>query len=242
MEIGKVWSRGMVRGSGECSMAPRVAECPGAGIAGRLLADEAVLDHQLVVGIGLLVEEVPELAVEALVLVVAHLEQSVLDAEGVAEVVAEIVLGDLRRPAGEVLAVEERRSSLPSAASGFAARRLCLRGQRCGEQEQLASAMRERCACSFLSCVGTEHGADESAGHFRAQDGTVVVFAQRLPSLAGVVDRKNNGRAVAADAQLERSGARRPSRYSTTCRSLPARRSRNSCNPPSTRRAPKKYQ
>ena len=40
-------------------------------------------------------------------LVVAHLEQAVLDAEGVAEVVAEIVLGDLRRPARQVLAVEE---------------------------------------------------------------------------------------------------------------------------------------
>ena len=84
-----------------------VAERPGAGIAGRLLADEAVFDHQAVVGERVLVEEVSELAVEALVLVVADLEQAVFDAEGVAEVVAEIVLGDLRRPAFEVLAVEQ---------------------------------------------------------------------------------------------------------------------------------------
>ena len=84
-----------------------VAERPGAGIAGRLLADEAVFDHQPVVGVRVLVEEVSELAVETLVLVVADLEQAVFDAEGVAEVVAELVLGDLRRPALQVLAVEQ---------------------------------------------------------------------------------------------------------------------------------------
>jgi len=84
-----------------------VAQRPRARIAGRLLADEAVLDGDAVVGIRVLPEQVAELPVEALVLVVAHFEQAVLHAEGVAEVVAQVVLGDLRSPAGEILAVEE---------------------------------------------------------------------------------------------------------------------------------------
>ena len=84
-----------------------VAERPGAGVAGCLVADEAVLDHQAVIGIGVLVEEVAELPVEALVFVVADLEQAVLDAEGVAVVVTEFVLRDLRRPAFQILAVEQ---------------------------------------------------------------------------------------------------------------------------------------
>ena len=51
-------------------------------------------------------------------LVVADLEQAVLDAEGVVVVLAEIVLGELRRPAVEVLAVEQLDPVLGSAASG----------------------------------------------------------------------------------------------------------------------------
>ena len=83
-----------------------IAKRPCARIPRRLLAHEAVFDHQAVVRERILIEEVSELAVEALVLVVSNLEQSVFDAEGVAEIVAEIVFGDLRRPALQILAIE----------------------------------------------------------------------------------------------------------------------------------------
>lgn len=78
-------------------------------MAGRLLADEAVIDQDFVIGEWFLVEEMAELAVEALVLVVSDLDQAVLDAERVAEVVAEFVLRDFRCPALEILAVEEHQ-------------------------------------------------------------------------------------------------------------------------------------
>ena len=107
MEIGKVLVARHGARIGRMQHRAAVAQGPGAGIAGRLLADEAVFDHQPVVGERVLIEEVSELAVEALVLVVAHLEQAVFDAEGVAEVVAELVFGDLRRPALQILAVEQ---------------------------------------------------------------------------------------------------------------------------------------
>ncbi len=75
--------------------------------ARHLLADEAVFRGDDVVAEGILVEHVAELAVEGLPLVVADLEHAVLDAEGVVVVLAEIVLGELRRPAVEALAVEQ---------------------------------------------------------------------------------------------------------------------------------------
>ena len=56
----------------------------------------------------LLVEQVAELAGEHVILFVTDLEHTVFHAEGVAEVIAELVPGNFRRPAGEVLAVEER--------------------------------------------------------------------------------------------------------------------------------------
>src|SRR5262249_16870624 len=64
-----------------------VAQRP-VGPALALLADEAVLHPHGVVGELLLVEDVPELAVELLVLVVRHLQQPVLDPERVGVVVA----------------------------------------------------------------------------------------------------------------------------------------------------------
>src|SRR5688500_6760831 len=85
-----------------------VAQGPIAGAARRLLTDEAMFHHQTVVGKRLLVEEVPELAVERLVLVVAHLEQPVLDTERIAVVVPERVMGDLRGPSTEITSIEER--------------------------------------------------------------------------------------------------------------------------------------
>ena len=84
-----------------------------AGAAGALFADEAVFDAQPVALERLVEEDVAEVAVELVVAVEAHLEQAVLDAEGVLVVVAEFEAGDLRRPAGEVLAVEERGPLFP---------------------------------------------------------------------------------------------------------------------------------
>jgi hypothetical protein len=86
----------------------RIAERPRARVVRRLFADEAVFDDEAVKGERFLVEDVSELPVEAVlaVLVVAHLQEAVLDAPGVREVLAELVLRDLRRPAREVAAVE----------------------------------------------------------------------------------------------------------------------------------------
>ena len=83
-----------------------VAERP-ARAAGHLLAHKPVLDPQDVVGELVLVEQVAELAVEFVVLVVGDFQHAVLDAKRVAEVVAQLIALDLRRPAGQVLAVEQ---------------------------------------------------------------------------------------------------------------------------------------
>jgi hypothetical protein len=83
---------------------------------------------------------VPELAVKGLVLVVANLEQSVFDAEGIAEIVAEIVLGDLGHPALEVGAIEQD-DPVFLARVGIYDGRLGARGQ-CRQREQ--SEGRER--------------------------------------------------------------------------------------------------
>ena len=63
-----------------------------------LLADEAVFRGEQVVGERVLVKEVAELIGKVLPLVVAHLEESVFDAERVVEVLAQIVVRELRRP------------------------------------------------------------------------------------------------------------------------------------------------
>ena len=107
IDTGKSWSLRIVFGSWQWNITPLLRTCP-ARPALALLADEAVLDPQPVVRELVLVEQVAELAVELGVLVVAHLQDAVLDAERVGVVVAELVALDLRRPAVEVLAVEER--------------------------------------------------------------------------------------------------------------------------------------
>src|SRR5688500_638680 len=84
-----------------------VAQGPISGAARRLLTDEAILHHQTVVGKRLLVEEVPELSIERLVLVVTHLEQPIFDTEGVSEVVPQRMMRDLRGPSAQIAAVEE---------------------------------------------------------------------------------------------------------------------------------------
>ena len=70
-----------LRARATCSISPllRMAQ---AGPAGHLLADEAVLGREEVVRERILVEHVAELAVEGRPLVVADLEQAVLDADG----------------------------------------------------------------------------------------------------------------------------------------------------------------
>ncbi len=76
--------------------------------AGVELADEAVLERDQIVRVRLVVVEVAELVVVvAAVAVVAGLDRPVDDAEGVGVVVADLVLGEFRRPAVEVAAVEE---------------------------------------------------------------------------------------------------------------------------------------
>src|SRR5262249_5788155 len=72
-----------------------------------LFAEEAVLHPRDVVRELVLEEEVAELLVERLVLVVGDGQDALLDAEGVEVVDAGVEAGDLRRPAVEVLAVEE---------------------------------------------------------------------------------------------------------------------------------------
>src|SRR6476659_2864703 len=52
--------------------------------------------------------QMPELFVELSVFVVRHLDNAVLDAERVAVVLAERMLGDLDGPAAQILAVEQR--------------------------------------------------------------------------------------------------------------------------------------
>src|SRR5690606_41467839 len=64
-------------------------------------------DAQTVVRERILVEEMPEAAVEGIVLVVADFEHTVLDAKRVGIIDAMFVTGDLGGPAIEVFAVEQ---------------------------------------------------------------------------------------------------------------------------------------
>lgn len=79
-----------------------------AGAFDGLVGDEAVFDGDDVIRERSVVEEVAEAAGEFVVAVVADGEEAVFDTEGVGEVFADGVAGDLGGPAGEVLAVEER--------------------------------------------------------------------------------------------------------------------------------------
>src|SRR5687768_639448 len=91
IDAGNSWSFSIVLGSGP-----------------RLLADEAVLEAEHVARERLFVKQVAvAAAVPAVVLVVAHLDHAIGDAERVGEVLAELVAADFRRPTLEVLAVEE---------------------------------------------------------------------------------------------------------------------------------------
>src|SRR3954464_85304 len=96
---------------------PVVALRPGerrAG-AGDLVTDEAILGREQVVRKRLLVEDVAELAIEGGPLVVAYLEQSVLDPERVVEVFAEVMARELDYPVVQIAAVEQLQPFLPAA-------------------------------------------------------------------------------------------------------------------------------
>ncbi|OAV65362.1 hypothetical protein Barb4_03416 [Bacteroidales bacterium Barb4] len=83
-----------------------VAICP-FGITGKLFAREAVFHPQLVMRIRLVGKDMPEAVVKRIVAVVAHFEQSVFHAEGVAEVLAGRVAGDFHCPSVQVFPVEK---------------------------------------------------------------------------------------------------------------------------------------
>src|SRR4051794_23349543 len=74
---------------------------------GHLLADEAVFRRELVIRKRFLIEQMSEFVGELLPLVVADLEQSVLDAKGIVEVLAEVVMRELRRPVLQIASVEQ---------------------------------------------------------------------------------------------------------------------------------------
>ncbi len=84
-----------------------VPEAPG-GAAGDLVRRRTRYStRRTIAPEGLLIEEMPEFPVELLVPVIGHLEDAVLDPEGVLVVQAGFVLGELRGPALEVPAVEQ---------------------------------------------------------------------------------------------------------------------------------------
>src|SRR3954447_19968588 len=76
-------------------------------VRGHLFAYEAVFRRELVEGKRFLVEKMSEFVGELLPLVVADLEETVLDAKCIVEVLAEIVMGELRRPALQIPSVEQ---------------------------------------------------------------------------------------------------------------------------------------
>ena len=71
-----------------------------------LFADEAVLCGEQVIRERVPVKHVAELVVEGRPLVVAHLEESVFDAEGIVKVLTELMLGELDGPVREIAAIE----------------------------------------------------------------------------------------------------------------------------------------
>jgi hypothetical protein len=77
------------------------------GGAGRLLPHETVLDGDHVVRERRPVEQMAELVLEAVVPVVRHLQDAILDAKCVAEVDSRLGSGELRRPAVQAPSIEE---------------------------------------------------------------------------------------------------------------------------------------
>lgn len=72
-----------------------------------LLAGEAVLYPQAVIRETLAIKNVAVLVAEIIVAVVSHLHHAIFHAEGIGEVVVEVVAGDFHIPAIEVFAIEQ---------------------------------------------------------------------------------------------------------------------------------------
>src|SRR3954468_16756487 len=71
------------------------------------MTDEPILRGDEIIRELPLSEDGGELAIELRPVVVAHLQQAVLDAEGVVEVVVQLVLRELDVPIGEIATVEQ---------------------------------------------------------------------------------------------------------------------------------------
>ena len=115
---------GLLQGHGSRVLAVQhrttVSPCP-AGTTRNLGSMEAVLDPKSIPGERLLVEQVAESPFEWwLVPVVADSYHAVLDPDGLIGILSERMAGDLGRPTGEILAVEQRD---PSSLGGILGRR-----------------------------------------------------------------------------------------------------------------------
>src|SRR4030095_501026 len=76
--------------------------------SGCLVSNESVFHAQAIMRERLFVKQMTELIVKRLVLVVPHLDQSVIDAEGVAKVLTRLMPLDLDDPVVEILAIKKR--------------------------------------------------------------------------------------------------------------------------------------
>ncbi len=71
------------------------------------VSGQFVLEPQDVMGVGDVGEEVTELHIEGFVSLVVRSDLPVFDAKGIAKILSWLVTGDLHRPAGEIVAIEE---------------------------------------------------------------------------------------------------------------------------------------
>lgn len=76
------------------------------GGAPLLFPYKTIIEFQMKVREGNLVEEMSELVIEVAILIISDLHQAVLDAEGISEIVPDIVMIDLDDPVVDVFAVE----------------------------------------------------------------------------------------------------------------------------------------
>ena len=83
-----------------------VAKGP-SGSSGGLLAHKPVFQAEPIVRKRFLVKDVAEFAVELSVFIEAHLHDTVLHAEGISEVITQLISRDLGRPSVQVLPIEE---------------------------------------------------------------------------------------------------------------------------------------
>ena len=108
IEIGKSCSFVIVCGGCEWNMMPLLRSAQAPGPCAACSPTKRYSTTQPVIRVGLRIEQVTEARLEAVrVAVVTHLQQPVLDAKCLSVVVAQLVMRQLRRPAGQVAAVEQ---------------------------------------------------------------------------------------------------------------------------------------